>query len=466
MKRTSRLLRNRASLHRAAMASGTRASQQPAAPLRSAGAAAPVLIDPSALPLASEPLTLARAKGHWLVGDWATLADVPDDEIAAHPARDRVALLSACANLQLDRRERAEVLLRQALAWGCHPQLAARLLVSGVHNSLGRIAALQQDAGGIERHFGQALALTGDADAQPASQTRAVREMARLGLLPQAAGLLGQRSEALATTAGRRPGALDDEITTLRSELQLLQHELTLAQQRAAAAAAATRADDARGAGPVTAAMRSASTSQLGQDLWVIERTGGQRGGYFVEFGATDGVRLSNTYLLEQALHWRGLCVEPNPRFFELLRRNRGCSVSNACIGPHSGEWVDFVFAEEYGGMARDLDRDMHAATRRAYAASTANRVSLRTTSLHELLLAHGAPQDIDYLSVDTEGSEYAILSTFPFDRWNVRLITVEHNFSADREAIRQLLEPLGYRRTETQWDDWYEKAPAADDRR
>jgi FkbM family methyltransferase len=463
VKRTSRLLRNRASLHRAAVASGTREGLHTPAARAPERAAAPVLIDPAAGPANSEPLTLARAKGHWLVGDWAVLADMPDDQIAAHPARDRVALLSACANLQLDRRERAESLLRQSLAWGCHPQLAARLLVSGIHNSLGRIAALQQDAGGIERHFGQALALTGDADAQPASQTRAVREMARLGLLPQAAGLLGQRGEALGSTAQQRPGAIEDEITTLRSELHLLQHELALAQQRAASAATATLSTQAGEAAPQAQALKAGSTSQLGQDLWVIERTGSKRGGYFVEFGATDGVRLSNTYLLEQALQWRGLCVEPHPRFFELLRRNRRCSVSNACIGPRSDEWVDFVFAEEYGGMARDMERDMHAATRRAYAASDANRASLRTTSLHDLLLAHGAPHDIDYLSIDTEGSEYAILSTFPFDRWRIRLITVEHNFSSDREAIRRLLEPLGYRRTEAQWDDWYEKAQASD---
>lgn len=463
MKRTSRLLRNRASLHRAAVASGARAGLAATQPGVLAAAGTPVLIDPAAGPTSSEPLTLSRAKGQWLVGDWASLAELSDDQIVVHPARDRVALLSACANLQLDRRHRAESLLRQALAWGCQPQLAARLLVSGIHNSLGRIAALRQDSAGIERHFGQALSLTGDADAQPAAQTRAVREMSRLGLLPQAAGLLGQRAEALGSAPVRRPAAIGDEITTLRSELQLLQHELSLAQQRAASAATTAFPAEPRPPDHADRALQAGSASQLGQDLWVIERTGGKRGGYFVEFGATDGVRLSNTYLLEQALQWRGLCVEPHPRFFEQLRRNRRCSVSNACIGPRSDEWVDFVYAEEYGGFARDLERDMHAATRRAYAASESNRASLRTTSLHDLLVAHSAPRDIDYLSIDTEGSEFAILSTFPFDRWNIHLITVEHNFSPEREAIRRLLEPLGYSRTEAQWDDWYEKTQATD---
>jgi FkbM family methyltransferase len=419
------------------------------------------LIDPASATDVAQPLTLARAKGQWLVGDWRSLAELPEELIAGHPARDRVALLSACANLQLDRRPRAEALLRAALGWGCNPQLAARLLVSGVHNSLGRAAALRQDAAGIERHFGQALSLTGDADARPAAQTRAVREMSSLGLLPQAAELLGQRSQALESLTQARPNQIDSELLTLRSELQLLQHELLLAQQRGALAVAPepTGTSPARAdTGTDKAAWRSASTSQLGQDLWVIERTGGKRGGYFVEFGATDGVRLSNTYLLETALQWRGLCAEPHPRFFEQLRRNRRCTVSNACVGANTGERIEFVLAQEFGGARRDMSSDMHAATREAYWTDPSNRLELETVSLNDLLLRHGAPRDIDYLSIDTEGSELAILSTFPLDRWNVRLITVEHNYTADREAIRTLLEGYGYQRTEAQWDDWYEK--------
>jgi len=80
------------------------------------------------------------------------------------------------------------------------------------------------------------------------------------------------------------------------------------------------------------------------------------------------------------------------------------------------------------------------------------------TESLDDLLNRLKAPREIDYLSVDTEGSEYEILLTFPFDRWNVRLLTVEHNFSDTRTKLRFLLESHGYKCTEAQWDDWYER--------
>ncbi len=460
MKRTSRLLRNRASLRLRHSALAGRPPTAPPAP--PAEAPTPTLIDPAAAPAPFQTLTLARAKGHWLIGDWQALAQLDDSTIERHEARDRVALLAASAHLQLDAPERAAALLRRALAWGCDRQLAARLLISGVHNTLGRAAALRRDAPALERHFGQALNLTGDADAQPAAHTRAVREMTSLRLLPQAVDLLQQRAEAVALEAAHRPARAADQLAMLRSEISLVQHELSLALQRAPGLLATPTADTPRSAAAATPeltpeALRPASKSQLGQDLWVLERSGHRRDGYFVEFGATDGVRLSNSWLLEQ-IGWRGLCAEPNPRFFEQLRRNRRCAVSDACVGPHTGERIEFVLAQEFGGFRQDMSDDLHAATRQAYWADPSNRLVLETVSLDELLQRHGAPRDIDYLSIDTEGSELAILKTFPFDRWNVRLITVEHNYTAAREALRALLEGHGYRRTEAQWDDWYEK--------
>ena len=79
---------------------------------------------------------------------------------------------------------------------------------------------------------------------------------------------------------------------------------------------------------------------------------------------------------------------------------------------------------------------------------------------LEDLLIEHGAPADIDYLSVDTEGSELDILSAFDFDRYKVRIITVEHNYRDDvRASIHQLLTTNGFKRefeTFTDYDDWY----------
>ena len=87
-------------------------------------------------------------------------------------------------------------------------------------------------------------------------------------------------------------------------------------------------------------------------------------------------------------------------------------------------------------------------------------RIRLTTISLDDFLKKYDAPRTIDYMSVDTEGSEYDILSVFPFEDWDIRLLTVEHNYTPARENICALLESHGYVRTEMQFDDWYAKPP------
>nr|CCF78633.1 hypothetical protein RGS1_70339 [Rubrivivax gelatinosus S1] len=286
-----------------------------------------------------------------------------------------------------------------------------------------------------------------DAGAVPA-----VRELASSGRLAEAAEQLEQTIEHTANACP--PHGFGTRLDVLRSEIGLLRQELALALQRNQLHTGAPAGETSE------QRLKRLSTAQLGQDLWVLERTGFKRGGYFVEFGATDGILLSNTLLLENEFGWSGLCAEPNPGMFEQLKINRRCRVSDACVGARTGESVEFVLAEEFGGMVKDMNADMHGDRRQAYYADPRHRQTMITVSLNDLLEQHDAPRDIDYLSIDTEGSEPEILEAFPFDRWRIRLITVEHNYGPNRERLRRLLEPLGYRRTEAQWDDWYELTP------
>ena len=67
----------------------------------------------------------------------------------------------------------------------------------------------------------------------------------------------------------------------------------------------------------------------------------------------------------------------------------------------------------------------------------------------------------IDYLSIDTEGSELDILNNFDFNSYQFRVITCEHNYSSNRDKIYNLLSNNGYKRVMTdisQFDDYYIK--------
>lgn len=402
--------------------------------------------------------SLARARTHWFFGEWKILAELDIQALRPLPERDRFALLAASAHQQLGDQEKAKDFTRMALEWGCSPRAVAQVLVAGVHNTLGRASALKQDEPRITRHFEAAVAIAGNKDTTLVSHARSVREMARMGLLPQAASLVDKQLQET-QTAHDRPEQQQARIRILETELSVLHQELSLAQQRQQLFRSAS--DDAE---PLPdqndqrwlEALKKKAVSQLGQDLWVLEKTNYKRGGFFVEFGATDGVALNNTWLLEKEFGWKGICAEPNPKLFKALKRNRNCFVSDACIGATTGEEVDFILADVFGGIAKYAASDMHAPTRQAYAAVKENVLKLRTVSLHDFLVQCDAPRKIDYMSIDTEGSELDILKAFPFDEWDIALLTIEHNFSPSREEIRAILSKNGYQCIEMEFDDWY----------
>jgi len=200
------------------------------------------------------------------------------------------------------------------------------------------------------------------------------------------------------------------------------------------------------------------SKSQLKQDLFVLSELGFKRNGYFVEFGATNGVDLSNTYLLEKKFGWLGIVAEPLKSKYAELIRNRSCHIEDKCVWKSSGELLKFLEAndQDLSTIFEYQDKDLHFESRKNGQIS-----DVETISLNDLLEKYNAPRLIDYLSIDTEGSEFEILSNFNFEKYEFRVITVEHNHTNQREAIYNLLTNYGYKRKFeklSDFDDWYVK--------
>jgi FkbM family methyltransferase len=194
------------------------------------------------------------------------------------------------------------------------------------------------------------------------------------------------------------------------------------------------------------------SYSQLGQDLDVLNLYSNKRTGTFIEIGASDGKTLSNTYLLEQ-LGWKGLCVEPIPEKFELLQKNRHCTTSNKAVYNVSGQHIPFTVATSslYSGITSEIDK-YHSVK------ETGTTISIETITLNDLISESGLPSFIEYLSLDTEGSEYEILKAVDFGKYTFGTIHVEHNYiMPKRQQIRSLLVSHGYTFVqEKKWDDYY----------
>lgn len=197
--------------------------------------------------------------------------------------------------------------------------------------------------------------------------------------------------------------------------------------------------------------------SQINQDKLVIQWTKEKREGYFVELGAYDGIKISNTLTLETFYDWKGICIEPSPTIFQELVKNRSsskCKCYNNLVYDTSGEIVNFIEHKkdpELSGTELDIN-----CYKNIIISSSSNVIhKLKTITLTEILNDAEAPKIIDYLSLDTEGSEYKILLGLDLSKYTVSFLTIEHNNQEpNRSLIRKHLENNGYKFIESNHSD------------
>lgn len=194
-----------------------------------------------------------------------------------------------------------------------------------------------------------------------------------------------------------------------------------------------------------------ASHAQLLQDLVCALIFDGKRDGYFVEIGVGDGTRHSNTLMLERNFGWSGILVEPARTFHETISGTRQAVLDRRAVAARTGELRSFAQNVEEAEFSRFGDTG---------ATADASTFEVETVRLDDLLRQHGAPDEIDYISIDTEGSELDVLEGLSLGERRVNFLSIEHNF--DRRRLSQydrLLVPQGYARilpTVSEFDAWY----------
>ena len=147
--------------------------------------------------------------------------------------------------------------------------------------------------------------------------------------------------------------------------------------------------------------------------------------GFFVECGALDGERSSNTIWLEKKCGWTGLLVEMDPSYYMQLRgKNRRCYSANVCLSPQTSP-VIANFKEHHRGSGRLLNKNNSDS-----AATPLSRATF-CVPFYSLMLAMNRTK-VDYFSLDVEGFELPILKTIPFDKLDISVFTVERIHHSD----------------------------------
>lgn len=201
------------------------------------------------------------------------------------------------------------------------------------------------------------------------------------------------------------------------------------------------------------------ATAQNFQDVFVLSVLGHRRGGFFVEVGAANGVQFSNTHLLEKRYGWTGILVEPATAWHEKIRAHRTAKLDTRCAWSRSGLMIPFC---QFPDANLSTVAERAETQGKTWHTTPKERYEVETASLADIL--RDAPPVVDYLSVDTEGSELEVLGAYDFSH-HFRVITCEHNYHLEpRARIHDILTPHGYLRVceqQSGYDDWYIHVPS-----
>lgn len=184
--------------------------------------------------------------------------------------------------------------------------------------------------------------------------------------------------------------------------------------------------------------------SQAGQD-WVIDRLLDHKtGGTFVDVGGYDGVTGSNSLFFEQIRGWTGVLVEPVASQIAKARIARKCPCIEVAVAPTDGT-ASFIAVTrgftQMSGLADLYDEDL-LQTVRDDPRHAEEMVTVETRTLSRILTESGIPHP-DFISLDIEGGEVAVLKAFPFDQHRVSFWSIENN--AMTKEIADIMRANGY---------------------
>jgi len=167
------------------------------------------------------------------------------------------------------------------------------------------------------------------------------------------------------------------------------------------------------------------SWSQEGEDLILSRYFENKKTiGFYVDIGAHHPLRFSNTYKFYKQ-GWHGINIDAMPGSMVLFNRKRSRDINiEKAVSDSKQVMTYYVFNEPaLNGFSKDLSklRDGLGGYKVIY------KKDLETSTLEEILDQYMPKgQDIDFLSIDVEGLDFAILKSNNWAKHSPEIILIE----------------------------------------
>lgn len=172
--------------------------------------------------------------------------------------------------------------------------------------------------------------------------------------------------------------------------------------------------------------------SQEKQDQFVDNYLKEKRNGIFLEVGAANGVRLSNSLFFERERGWSGLLIEPNRKYYdELVTVHRKSYIVNSCLSLDGKiSTANFITADLIGGVEEGYTDSMRERVKSEF--PNAEQVEVLCIPIYSILQEINM-KHIDFFTLDVEGAELQILKTIPFNNVTINVFCIEYAITSDK---------------------------------
>tara|TARA_R110000796_G_scaffold133553_2_gene249172 strand:+ start:5295 stop:6038 length:744 start_codon:yes stop_codon:yes gene_type:complete len=195
--------------------------------------------------------------------------------------------------------------------------------------------------------------------------------------------------------------------------------------------------------------------AQEGQDSIIQQFFMGKgiKDGFYLDVGSLDGLRFSNTFMLEK-MGWGGVCVEAHPSYYNLLCENRPNSLCYSCAaGDRDKETVEINLNFRASLTSLDFDQQEHFKEKydqwygdrelKEINGFLNGRHPVQMRTLDSILQENNAKK-VNLVSIDIDGSEKYAFKGLDLNKYDVDLLVLEWSV-VGKEFVDEYAKKFGF---------------------